>query len=146
MRSIARQVCEQLVNSKCRFEFSALKYSGGILCFVPNISSTHCFLLSVIRVNVPLQGQMSRFSELLNQIPSDMRSVSPGPAGPPGPPGNQGPRGEPGRTGQNGFPGRPGLPGQPGERGQFHLSYDTKEQMINLSHPYWICTTVTVFL
>ncbi|XP_058235769.1 collagen alpha-1(XII) chain isoform X2 [Hemibagrus wyckioides] len=76
MRSIARQVCEQLVNS-----------------------------------------QMGRFSEMLNQIPSDMRSNSPGPAGPPGPPGTQGPRGEPGRTGQNGFPGRPGQPGQQGERG-----------------------------
>ncbi|TTT46706.1 Collagen alpha-1(XII) chain [Bagarius yarrelli] len=76
MRSVARQVCEQLVNS-----------------------------------------QMSRFNEMLNQIPSDMRSNSPGPAGPPGPPGSQGPRGEPGRTGQNGFPGRPGPPGQQGEIG-----------------------------
>ncbi|KAM9435215.1 collagen alpha-1(XII) chain isoform 2-T2 [Clarias gariepinus] len=76
MRSIARQVCEQLVNS-----------------------------------------QMSRYNEILNQIPSDMRSNSPGPAGPPGQPGTPGPRGEPGRIGQNGFPGRPGLPGQQGERG-----------------------------
>ncbi|KAF7690441.1 hypothetical protein HF521_012245 [Silurus meridionalis] len=76
MRSIARQVCEHLVNS-----------------------------------------QMSRVNDLLNQIPSDMRSNSPGPAGPPGSPGIQGPRGEPGRIGQNGFPGRPGQPGQQGERG-----------------------------
>ncbi|XP_066534099.1 collagen alpha-1(XII) chain isoform X2 [Hoplias malabaricus] len=76
MRSIARQVCEQLVNS-----------------------------------------QMGRFSDMLNQIPNDIRSNSPGPAGPPGPPGHQGPRGEPGRIGRNGLPGGPGLPGRQGEIG-----------------------------
>uniref|UniRef100_A0A8B9RIA8 Collagen alpha-1(XII) chain n=1 Tax=Astyanax mexicanus TaxID=7994 RepID=A0A8B9RIA8_ASTMX len=76
MRSIARQVCEQLVNS-----------------------------------------QMSRVSDMLNQIPSDMRSNSPGPSGPPGPPGPQGVRGEPGRIGRSGFPGTPGLPGRQGDRG-----------------------------
>ncbi|XP_049340727.1 collagen alpha-1(XII) chain isoform X3 [Astyanax mexicanus] len=76
MRSIARQVCEQLVNS-----------------------------------------QMSRVSDMLNQIPSDMRSNSPGPSGPPGPPGHQGVRGEPGRIGRSGFPGTPGLPGRQGDRG-----------------------------
>ncbi|XP_051954309.1 collagen alpha-1(XII) chain isoform X2 [Xyrauchen texanus] len=76
MRSIARQVCEQLVN-----------------------------------------GQMGRFSEMLNQIPSNYQSNSPGPTGPPGQPGPQGPRGEPGRIGRNGQPGSPGLPGNQGERG-----------------------------
>ncbi|XP_052009198.1 collagen alpha-1(XII) chain-like isoform X2 [Xyrauchen texanus] len=76
LRSVARQVCEQLVNR-----------------------------------------QMSRIDMMLNQIPSNYRSNSPGPAGPPGPPGNQGSRGEPGQTGPNGFPGNPGLPGSPGERG-----------------------------
>uniref|UniRef100_A0A8B9L6C9 Collagen, type XII, alpha 1b n=1 Tax=Astyanax mexicanus TaxID=7994 RepID=A0A8B9L6C9_ASTMX len=80
MRSIARQVCEQLVNS-----------------------------------------QMSRVSDMLNQIPSDMRSNSPGPSGPPGPPGPQGVRGEPGRIGRSGFPGTPGLPGRQGDRGVFTL-------------------------
>ncbi|KAL4624073.1 collagen alpha-1(XII) chain-like isoform X2 [Arapaima gigas] len=76
MRSIARQVCEQLVNS-----------------------------------------QMSRIDMMLNQIPNDYRSNSPGPAGPPGPPGSAGPPGEPGQPGRSGFPGTPGLPGQQGERG-----------------------------
>uniref|UniRef100_A0A673I296 Collagen alpha-1(XII) chain n=1 Tax=Sinocyclocheilus rhinocerous TaxID=307959 RepID=A0A673I296_9TELE len=76
MRSIARQVCEQLVN-----------------------------------------GQMGRFNEMLNQIPSNYHSNSPGPSGPPGPPGPMGPRGEPGRIGRNGLLGSPGLPGQQGERG-----------------------------
>uniref|UniRef100_A0A671SI91 Collagen alpha-1(XII) chain n=1 Tax=Sinocyclocheilus anshuiensis TaxID=1608454 RepID=A0A671SI91_9TELE len=76
MRSIARQVCEQLVN-----------------------------------------GQMGRFNEMLNQIPSNYHSNSPGPSGPPGPPGPMGPRGEPGRIGRNGLPGSPGLPGQQGELG-----------------------------
>uniref|UniRef100_A0A9J7YJA2 Collagen alpha-1(XII) chain n=1 Tax=Cyprinus carpio carpio TaxID=630221 RepID=A0A9J7YJA2_CYPCA len=76
MRSVARQVCEQLVNR-----------------------------------------QMSRIDMMLNQIPSNYRSNSPGPSGPPGPPGNQGPHGEQGQPGPNGFPGNPGLPGPPGERG-----------------------------
>ncbi|XP_052001057.1 collagen alpha-1(XII) chain isoform X5 [Xyrauchen texanus] len=76
MRSVARQVCEQLVNR-----------------------------------------QMSRIDMMMNQIPSNYRSNSPGPAGPPGPPGNQGSRGEPGQTGPNGFPGNPGSQGPPGERG-----------------------------
>uniref|UniRef100_A0A672NV39 Collagen type XII alpha 1 chain n=1 Tax=Sinocyclocheilus grahami TaxID=75366 RepID=A0A672NV39_SINGR len=76
MRSIARQVCEQLVN-----------------------------------------GQMGRFNEVLNQIPSNYHSNSPGPAGPPGPSGSMGPRGEPGRIGRNGLPGSPGLPGRQGDRG-----------------------------
>lgn len=75
---------------------------------------------------------MGRFSEMLNQIPSDMRSNSPGPAGPPGPPGTQGPRGEPGRAGQNGFPGRTGQPGEQGERGEFNSSYHPQEQIIPL--------------
>ncbi|XP_059375411.1 collagen alpha-1(XII) chain-like isoform X2 [Carassius carassius] len=76
MRSVARQVCEQLVSR-----------------------------------------QMSRIDMMLNQIPSNYRSNSPGPSGPPGPPGDQGPRGEQGQPGPNGFPGNPGLPGSPGERG-----------------------------
>uniref|UniRef100_A0A673LVD9 Collagen alpha-1(XII) chain-like n=1 Tax=Sinocyclocheilus rhinocerous TaxID=307959 RepID=A0A673LVD9_9TELE len=64
-----------------------------------------------------LVGQMSRIDMMLNQIPSNYRSNSPGPSGPPGPPGNQGPHGESGQPGPNGFPGNPGLPGPPGERG-----------------------------
>ncbi|XP_026085059.1 collagen alpha-1(XII) chain-like isoform X6 [Carassius auratus] len=76
MRSVARQVCEQLVGR-----------------------------------------QMSRIDMMLNQIPSNYRSNSPGASGPPGPPGDQGPRGEQGQPGPNGFPGNPGLPGSPGERG-----------------------------
>ncbi|XP_065123394.1 collagen alpha-1(XII) chain isoform X2 [Paramisgurnus dabryanus] len=76
MRTVARQVCEQLVSR-----------------------------------------QMSRIDMMVNQIPSNYRSNSPGPSGPPGPPGNQGPHGEPGQPGPNGFPGNPGLPGSPGERG-----------------------------
>ncbi|XP_052386237.1 collagen alpha-1(XII) chain-like isoform X5 [Carassius gibelio] len=76
MRSVARQVCEQLVGR-----------------------------------------QMSRIDMMLNQIPSNYRSNSPGASGPPGPPGDQGPRGEQGQPGPNGFPGNPGSPGSPGERG-----------------------------
>ncbi|XP_056623247.1 collagen alpha-1(XII) chain isoform X1 [Triplophysa dalaica] len=76
MRSVARQVCEQLVNR-----------------------------------------QMSRIDMMVNQIPSNYRSNSPGPTGPPGPPGNQGSRGEPGQPGPSGFPGNSGSPGSPGERG-----------------------------
>lgn len=60
---------------------------------------------------------MSRIDMMLNQIPSNYRSNSPGPSGPPGPPGNQGNHGEPGQPGPNGFPGNPGVPGSPGERG-----------------------------
>ena len=60
---------------------------------------------------------MSRVSDLINHIPSNQRSNSPGPSGPPGAPGSQGPRGEPGRIGRNGFPGNPGSPGNQGERG-----------------------------
>ncbi|KAG2468793.1 COCA1 protein, partial [Polypterus senegalus] len=78
MRSIARQVCEQLMN-----------------------------------------GQLSRFNNMLNQIPNGYYSNNnnPGPPGPPGPSGPQGPRGEPGQAGRSGFPGTPGEPGQAGERG-----------------------------
>ncbi|XP_041420606.1 collagen alpha-1(XII) chain isoform X2 [Xenopus laevis] len=78
MRSVARQVCEQMINS-----------------------------------------QMSRFNQMLNQIPNDYYSNrnQPGPPGPPGPPGNSGTRGEPGAAGRSGFPGTPGPQGPPGERG-----------------------------
>ncbi|ROL43009.1 Collagen alpha-1(XII) chain [Anabarilius grahami] len=61
-------------------------------------------------------GQMGRFNEMLNQIPNNYHSNSPGPSGPPGPPGPEGPRGEPGRMGRNGLPGSPGLPGRQGDR------------------------------
>lgn len=87
---------------------------------------------------------MGRFSEMLNQIPSDMRSNSPGPAGPPGLPGTQGPRGEPGRTGQNGFPGRPGQPGQQGERGEFHFSFLISPTGAN--HPTQSCLVSQIYL
>lgn len=109
MRSIARQVCEQLVNSKLR------------LCNVPSYCSTDetARLMQTFQhynYDFPL-GQMSRIDMMFNQIPTGYRSNNPGPAGPPGPPGSQGPRGEPGQTGRNGFPGSPGLPGPQGERG-----------------------------
>lgn len=78
MRAVARQVCEQMINS-----------------------------------------QMSRFNQMLNQIPNDYYSNrnQPGPPGPPGPPGSAGMRGEPGPGGRSGFPGTPGAQGPPGERG-----------------------------
>lgn len=81
-------------------------------------------VLFVLKIKIfdLLVGQMSRIDMMMNQIPSNYRSNSPGPTGPPGPPGNQGPRGEPGQTGPNGFPGNPGLPGSPGERGT-HLCH-----------------------
>nr|XP_014348789.1 PREDICTED: collagen alpha-1(XII) chain [Latimeria chalumnae] len=77
MQSVARQVCQQMLNS-----------------------------------------QMSRFNQMLNQIPNNYYSNNnPGPPGPPGPPGNAGPRGEPGTPGRSGFPGPPGLQGGPGPQG-----------------------------
>uniref|UniRef100_A0A672LHR3 Collagen alpha-1(XII) chain n=1 Tax=Sinocyclocheilus grahami TaxID=75366 RepID=A0A672LHR3_SINGR len=93
MRSVARQVCEQLVSR-----------------------------------------QMSRIDMMLNQIPSNYRSNSPGPSGPPGPPGNQGPHGEPGQPGPNGFPGNPGLPGPPGERARSAFTVDEAESSPRSSH------------
>lgn len=62
---------------------------------------------------------MSRFNQMLNQIPNDYYSNrnQPGPPGPPGPPGAAGTRGEPGPGGRPGFPGPPGVQGPPGERG-----------------------------
>lgn len=62
---------------------------------------------------------MSRFNQMLNQIPNDYHSNrnQPGPPGPPGPPGSAGARGEPGPGGRPGFPGTPGMQGPPGERG-----------------------------
>ncbi|XP_061479123.1 collagen alpha-1(XII) chain isoform X1 [Rhineura floridana] len=66
-----------------------------------------------------MNGQMSRFNQMLNQIPNDYNSnrKEPGPPGPPGPPGTSGERGEAGPGGRPGFPGTPGLQGPPGERG-----------------------------
>jgi len=80
-----------------------------------------------------LIGQMSRIDNMLNQIPSNYRSNSPGPSGPPGPPGNQGARGEPGQPGPNGFPGNQGLPGSPGERGMDARHILFKDDKIKLS-------------
>ncbi|KAM8953803.1 collagen alpha-1(XII) chain [Pelodytes ibericus] len=78
MRAVARQVCEQMINS-----------------------------------------QMSRFNQMLNQIPNDYYSNrnQPGPPGPAGPQGSPGARGEPGSAGRPGFPGSSGPQGPPGERG-----------------------------
>uniref|UniRef100_A0A8D0CFC3 Collagen alpha-1(XII) chain n=2 Tax=Salvator merianae TaxID=96440 RepID=A0A8D0CFC3_SALMN len=66
-----------------------------------------------------INGQMTRFNQMLNQIPNDYYSNrnQPGPPGPPGPAGPAGTRGEPGPGGRPGFPGTPGLQGPPGERG-----------------------------
>lgn len=104
MRSIARQVCEQLVNSK----------SAPVNNFIDETVIGAFYKLWLLHL---LLGQMSRIDMMFNQIPSGYRSNNPGPPGPPGPAGNQGPRGEPGQTGRNGFPGSPGLPGPQGERG-----------------------------
>ncbi|KAM4706318.1 collagen alpha-1(XIV) chain isoform 1-T1 [Rhinophrynus dorsalis] len=66
-----------------------------------------------------IQGHLSRFNSLLNQIPSQSVSVRavPGPPGEPGRQGASGPPGEQGSPGRPGFPGNPGQPGTPGERG-----------------------------
>ncbi|XP_053571296.1 collagen alpha-1(XIV) chain isoform X1 [Bombina bombina] len=66
-----------------------------------------------------IQGHMSRFNSVLNQVPSHSSSVRTIP-GPPGVPGRQGPPGTPGEQGspgRAGFPGNSGQPGTPGERG-----------------------------
>lgn len=111
MRSVARQVCEQLVSSKALQNNNKKNYK----IFQSPLHQV-LFMLKQKIFNL-LVGQMSRIDMMLNQIPSNYRSNSPGPAGPPGPPGNQGTHGEPGQPGPNGFPGNPGLPGSPGERG-----------------------------
>lgn len=80
-------------------------------------------------------GQMSRFNQMLNQIPNDYHSNrnQPGPPGPPGPPGSAGARGEPGPGGRPGFPGTPGMQGPPGERGrQFWLCYGDKGKSLQV--------------
>ncbi|KAJ0062737.1 hypothetical protein NL108_004377, partial [Boleophthalmus pectinirostris] len=102
MRSIARQVCEQLVNSE---SFSLYQCTTMVFMYYFSFS-TYIF-----------SGQMSRIDHLINQIPSGYNSRTAGPPGPPGPPGDQGNRGEPGQPGRPGFPGSPGLPGSQGERG-----------------------------
>lgn len=108
MRSIARQVCEQLVSGESLTFFSLLKLR------LPALNSSSFLSFS---------AQMSRVDTLLNQIPNAIhRSNNPGPPGPPGATGNQGPRGEPGATGRSGFPGNSGPPGQPGERGDITMS------------------------
>lgn len=78
VRAIARQVCEQLI-----------------------------------------QSHLSRYSTILNQIPSQSVSVRtvPGPPGEPGRPGPRGPNGEQGPPGRPGFPGSNGQSGRPGDRG-----------------------------
>lgn len=109
MRSIARQVCEQLVNSKlwlCKIKTILLMKRQNFIEVLYKLWLLYLLL-----------GQMSRIDMMFNQIPTGYRSNNPGPPGPPGPAGNQGPRGEPGQTGRNGFPGSPGLPGSQGETG-----------------------------
>lgn len=120
MRSIARQVCEQLVSSKHNISQSPWNLT---------VLKIHR-LLKTIWFASTFAGQMSRIDVMLNQIPSGYRNGNPGPAGPPGPPGNQGSRGEPGQPGKSGFPGSPGLPGNQGERG--HLMIILKLYSINL--------------
>uniref|UniRef100_A0A672SBT5 Collagen alpha-1(XII) chain n=1 Tax=Sinocyclocheilus grahami TaxID=75366 RepID=A0A672SBT5_SINGR len=80
---------------------------------IPRVTFHYNLLFDGLRFT----GQMGRFNEMVNQIPSNYHSNSPGPSGPPGPPGPMGPRGELGRIGRNGLPGSPGLPGQQGELG-----------------------------
>lgn len=112
MRSIARQVCEQLVNSEQSFSSARNRWGRGAVDIWVNSKSTSSFP----------SGQMTRVEMMLNQVPSGYRSNSPGPPGPPGPPGDQGARGEPGQPGRTGFPGNSGLPGNQGERGDLSLS------------------------
>ncbi|XP_036791415.1 collagen alpha-1(XIV) chain isoform X4 [Oncorhynchus mykiss] len=66
-----------------------------------------------------IQSHLSRYSSILNQIPSQSVSVRtvPGPPGEPGRRGLPGPQGEGGPTGRPGFPGTNGQDGRPGERG-----------------------------
>ncbi|KAJ8291054.1 hypothetical protein GJAV_G00020860 [Gymnothorax javanicus] len=66
-----------------------------------------------------IQSHLSRYSSVLNQIPSQAVSVRtvPGPPGPPGRQGSPGPQGEQGPPGRPGFPGGSGQNGRPGERG-----------------------------
>lgn len=135
MRSIARQVCEQLVNSEWTFFFSQLHLE---IVLAPVGSQTPNRLLSGKCSFSPcgVADQMSRVNTILNQIPnSGYRSNNPGPPGPPGSPGNQGPRGEPGQAGRNGFPGSPGLPGRQGEPGTTQFSAQT-ERLIVLERLY----------
>lgn len=87
---------------------------------------------------------MSRFNQMLNQIPNDYHSNrnQPGPPGPPGPPGDAGARGEPGPGGRPGFPGTPGMQGPPGERGgSFWLYPEIRKELacarIGAGWKYW---------
>lgn len=68
----------------------------------------------------PVSGHMSRYTAILNQIPSHSTSVRTiqGPPGEPGRPGSPGTPGEQGPPGAPGFPGNAGVPGSPGERGK----------------------------
>ncbi|XP_052358678.1 collagen alpha-1(XIV) chain-like, partial [Oncorhynchus keta] len=70
-----------------------------------------------------IQSHLSRYSSILNQIPSQSVSVRtvPGPPGEPGRRGLPGPQGEGGPTGRPGFPGTNGQDGRPGERGTVFL-------------------------
>uniref|UniRef100_A0A3B5BAD1 Collagen type XIV alpha 1 chain n=1 Tax=Stegastes partitus TaxID=144197 RepID=A0A3B5BAD1_9TELE len=97
VRAIARQVCEQLIQTKT-------------VKVLPNrrpVSS--------------LAGHLSRYNSILNQIPHQsavsVRTV-PGPPGEPGRRGSPGPQGEQGPPGRPGFPGTNGQNGRPGERGE----------------------------
>lgn len=69
---------------------------------------------------LPVSGHMSRYTAILNQIPSHSSSVRTiqGPPGEPGRPGSPGTPGEQGPPGAPGFPGNAGVPGSPGERGK----------------------------
>ncbi|XP_041941676.1 collagen alpha-1(XIV) chain isoform X3 [Alosa sapidissima] len=87
VRSIARQVCEQLIQSH-------LSRYNSILNQIPSES------VSVRTVPGP-PGEPGR----------------PGPRGPPGEQGHAGRPGFPGSNGQSGRPGERGLPGEKGERG-----------------------------
>uniref|UniRef100_A0A8K9UJ14 Collagen type XIV alpha 1 chain n=1 Tax=Oncorhynchus mykiss TaxID=8022 RepID=A0A8K9UJ14_ONCMY len=77
----------------------------------PPVKSSYCHL--------------SRYSSILNQIPSQSVSVRtvPGPPGEPGRRGLPGPQGEGGPTGRPGFPGTNGQDGRPGERGTVQYLY-----------------------
>lgn len=120
MRSIARQVCEQLVNGKKKHflpnKLGNMQWERSYQFKNENTPKEWFWFYNNPRLCFRI-GQLARFNEMLNQIPNNYHSNSPGPAGPPGSPGSEGPRGEPGRLGRNGLPGTPGLPGRQGERG-----------------------------
>lgn len=113
VQAIARQVCEQLIQSESKVCPSDSQQHPVFTLLVQNVIMCDEHLAS---------GHMARYNSILNHVPSPPISVRtmPGPPGEPGRPGPPGPQGEQGPSGRPGFPGQNGQNGQPGERGE-HL-------------------------